>query len=92
MTVKRTLKTLYITFALLVLVCGYQLTKTQHLRTEKVDKMGQKTNLPTSWQPFTDKFISTDNTISFVEIVKNKFQFKQINTKGETVDSFTIEK
>jgi hypothetical protein len=48
MTVKRTLKTLYITFALLVLVCGYQLTKTQHLRTEKVDKMGQETNLPTS--------------------------------------------
>ena len=52
----------------------------------------EQTNLPASWQPFTDKFISTDNTISFVEIVKNKFQFKQINTKGETVDYFIIEK
>jgi len=52
----------------------------------------EQTNLPATWQPFTDKFISTDNTISFVEIVKNKFQFKQINTKGETVDSFIIEK
>ena len=52
----------------------------------------EQTNLPTSWQPFTDKFISTDNTISFIEVVKNKFQFKQINTKGETVDSFIIEK
>jgi len=48
MTVKKTLKTLYITFALLVLICGYQLTKTQHPRVEKFDTMGQETNLPTS--------------------------------------------
>ncbi len=52
----------------------------------------EQTNLPNSWQPFTDKFFSTDNTISFIEMEKNKFQFKQINTNGETVDSFTIEK
>jgi predicted phosphodiesterase len=52
----------------------------------------EQTNAPATWQSFTDKFFSTDNSLSFVEIVKNKFTFKQIASSGKVVDSFTITK
>ena len=52
----------------------------------------EQTNLPSSWQTFTDKFFSTDHSLSFIEIEKNKFIFKQVSTNGKTVDAFTIVK
>ena len=52
----------------------------------------EQTNMPNSWQSFTDKFFSTDHSLSFVEIEKNKFTFKQIGSSGKVIDSFTIVK
>ncbi len=50
----------------------------------------EQTNMPNSWQPFTDKFFSTDNSLSYVTIEKNIFTFKQIASSGKVVDNFTI--
>ena len=50
----------------------------------------EQTSMPSSWQPFTDKFFSTDHSLSFIEMEKNKFTFKQIASSGKVVDSFTI--
>ena len=52
----------------------------------------EQTNLPNTWQPFTDKFFSTDHSLSAVIVEKNKFIFKQITSTGKVVDSFTIVK
>ena len=52
----------------------------------------EQTNLPNTWQPFTDKFFSTDHSLSAVVVEKNKFIFKQITSTGKVVDSFTIVK
>jgi len=52
----------------------------------------EQTNMPNSWQAFTDKFFSTEHSLSYIEVEKNKFKFKQISTSGKTVDSFTIVK
>lgn len=50
----------------------------------------EQTKMPKSWQAFTDKFFSTEHSLSYIEIEKNKFEFKQISSSGKTVDSFTI--
>jgi len=50
----------------------------------------EQTNMPNSWQPFTNRFISTEHSLSFIKIEKNKLMFEQIGSSNKVVDSFTI--
>jgi hypothetical protein len=47
---------------------------------------------PTSWQPFTDKFISQVHSLSVVDVKGKTFQLKQVSENGDVVDSFRITK
>ena len=47
---------------------------------------------PTSWQTFTNKFISQVHSLSVVDIDGKTFRLKQVSETGETVDSFRISK
>jgi hypothetical protein len=47
---------------------------------------------PTSWQAFTDKFISQVHSLSVVEIEGKTLRLKQVSETGETVDSIRISK
>jgi 3',5'-cyclic AMP phosphodiesterase CpdA len=47
---------------------------------------------PSSWQPFTYKFISEEHSLSIVDINGKTFRLKQISDTGKEVDSFQIVK
>lgn len=49
-------------------------------------------NEPSSWQGFTDKFISNEHSVSIVDIDGGTFRMKQITETGKEVDSFTLMK
>jgi hypothetical protein len=52
----------------------------------------EQQNDPSSWQKFTDKFISLIHTFSLVEIDGKKLKFSQIGTDGAVLDFFEIHK
>jgi 3',5'-cyclic AMP phosphodiesterase CpdA len=47
---------------------------------------------PSSWQPFTDKYVADRHSFSLVDIDKKHFTLKQISDTGETVDLFHLTK
>ena len=47
---------------------------------------------PSSWQPFTYKFISEEHSMSVVDIDGKTFRLKQISDTGQEIDSFQIAK
>jgi len=47
---------------------------------------------PSSWQPFTDKFLSEQHSISVVDIDGKIFKLRQISDTGEELDTFRIAK
>jgi hypothetical protein len=47
---------------------------------------------PSSWQPFTDKFISEVHSLSVVDIDGKTLRLKQISDTGKQVDTFRIAK
>jgi acid phosphatase type 7 len=47
---------------------------------------------PSSWQGFTDKFISTIHSLSVVDVDGKTFRLKQLSETGEVLDSFQIAK
>ena len=47
---------------------------------------------PSSWQPFTDKFISQVHSMSVVDMEGKTFRLKQVSETGDVVDSFRIAK
>jgi len=47
---------------------------------------------PETLQPFTDKYIAQVNSMSIIDINGNTFRMKQVNAKGEEVDSFQVKK
>ncbi|MEO6228650.1 MAG: metallophosphoesterase [Ferruginibacter sp.] len=52
----------------------------------------EQSNDPDSWQKFTDKFISTVHSLSVIDVDGKTFKLKQVDTKGNTIDEFTITK
>jgi hypothetical protein len=47
---------------------------------------------PASWQPFTNKFFSQQNSFSVVDIDGKTFRLRQISDTGKELDSFRIVK
>jgi hypothetical protein len=47
---------------------------------------------PSTWQPFTYKFISEEHSFSVIDIDGKTFRLKQISDMGKEVDSFRIVK
>lgn len=47
---------------------------------------------PSSWQPFTTKFISTVHSLTEVNVDGRTARFRQISDQGEELDSFTVTK
>ena len=47
---------------------------------------------PSSWQPFTNKFLSQQHSISVVDIEGKVFRLKQISDTGKELDTFRIAK
>jgi len=47
---------------------------------------------PSSWQPFTDKFVSVDHSLSVVDIDGKVLRLRQISDMGKELDSFRISK
>ncbi len=47
---------------------------------------------PSTWQPFTNKFVSEVHSFSVIDISGKTFRLKQISDTGEEVDSFQIVK
>lgn len=47
---------------------------------------------PDTWQPFTDKFVSEQHTLSVVDISGKTFRLRQLTDEGKQVDSFQIAK
>jgi len=45
-----------------------------------------------SWQPFTNKFFSVENSFTVVDVDGKSFRLKQISATGTEVDSFRIVK
>lgn len=45
-----------------------------------------------SWQKFTQVFYARDQSLTVVDVSDKKLVFKQLNTKGENVDYFELEK
>ncbi|MEP7324277.1 MAG: metallophosphoesterase family protein [Saprospiraceae bacterium] len=52
----------------------------------------EQQNDPSSWQKFTDKFISLIHSFSLLDINGNNLKFSQIGTDGSILDSFEINK
>jgi len=52
----------------------------------------EQTTDAASWQPFTNKFQSQENSMSLVDISGRKFSLKQISATGKVLDSFEINK
>jgi hypothetical protein len=47
---------------------------------------------PASWQPFTNKFFSQQNSFSVVDIEDKTFRLRQISATGKELDAFRIVK
>ncbi len=47
---------------------------------------------PSSWQPFTNKFLSQDHSLSVVDIDGKTFRLRQLSDTGKELDSFRIVK
>ena len=47
---------------------------------------------PSSWQPFTDRFISQVHSLSVVDVEGKTLLLKQVSDSGDVVDSFRIAK
>jgi hypothetical protein len=47
---------------------------------------------PSSWQTFTDKFISQVHSLSVVDIKGKTLRLKQVSESGESVDAFQVSK
>jgi 3',5'-cyclic AMP phosphodiesterase CpdA len=47
---------------------------------------------PTSWQTFTNKFVSQVHSLSLVDVEGKTFKLKQVSENGDVVDSFRIAK
>ena len=47
---------------------------------------------PTSWQPFTDKFISKVNSLTVVDVHGPSLNVRQLAADGRELDRFTVEK
>jgi 3',5'-cyclic AMP phosphodiesterase CpdA len=47
---------------------------------------------PSSWQPFTNKFFSQQNSFSVVDIEDKTFRLRQISATGKELDAFRIVK
>jgi predicted phosphodiesterase len=47
---------------------------------------------PDSWQKFTHKFFSTDNSLTYIESKGETLHFKQIAASGKIVDEFKLTK
>jgi len=52
----------------------------------------EQQNDPTTWQPFTDKFFSTENSFSIVDIDGKTLSLKQVSASGKELDAFRIAK
>jgi len=52
----------------------------------------EQSNDPDSWQKFTNKFISTFHSLSVIDVDGKTFKLRQVDTKGNTIDEFTITK
>ena len=52
----------------------------------------EQENDPSSWQPFTDKFLSQQHSFSLVDISGKTFRMKQVSETGKEIDSFQISK
>jgi hypothetical protein len=52
----------------------------------------EQQNDPTSWQAFTNKFISQVHSLSVVDVEAKTLRLKQVSDTGEVVDSFRITK
>jgi len=50
----------------------------------------EQTAQPESWQAFTDKFLSTAHSLTFVDMKPNVLQIRQIDENGKELDAFTI--
>jgi 3',5'-cyclic AMP phosphodiesterase CpdA len=47
---------------------------------------------PSSWQPFTDKFISQEHSLSVVDVTGKTLRLKQVSDTGKELDAFRIVK
>ncbi len=47
---------------------------------------------PTSWQPFTDKFVSKVNSLTVVNVKGPSLTVRQVTADGQELDRFTVEK
>jgi Calcineurin-like phosphoesterase len=47
---------------------------------------------PASWQPFTDKFISTVHSLTVVDVAGRRLKVRQVSDEGDELDAFTITK
>jgi hypothetical protein len=47
---------------------------------------------PSTWQPFTYKFVSEEHSMSVLDISGKNFKLKQISDSGQQVDAFQIVK
>jgi Phosphodiesterase/alkaline phosphatase D len=47
---------------------------------------------PSSWQPFTDKFLSREHSLSVVDIDGKTLRLRQISETGKEIDAFRIAK
>jgi hypothetical protein len=47
---------------------------------------------PSSWQPFTNKFFSQQNSFSVVDIKGKTLRLRQISDTGKELDAFRIVK
>ncbi|HLZ86971.1 MAG TPA: hypothetical protein VKQ52_07025, partial [Puia sp.] len=52
----------------------------------------EQTADPDSWQKFTDKFLSTQHSISVLDIDGRTFSLRQMAADGQQIDSFRITK
>lgn len=52
----------------------------------------EQTNDPDSRQKFTNKFISTVHSLSVVDVNGKTFTLRQVDTNGNEIDQFTIQK
>ncbi|MEO5581912.1 MAG: metallophosphoesterase [Saprospiraceae bacterium] len=52
----------------------------------------EQQNDPSSWQKFTDKFISLIHSFSLLDINGNNLKFSQVGSDGSNLDSFEINK
>lgn len=49
-------------------------------------------DLPATWQPYTEKFVSQINSFSIVEVDGGKLTFRQIDANGKECDRFVMTK